>query len=255
MSEQAGLLEKGLSILELLAQTEDPMGPTEISQILGYNKATTYRILKTLGDFGYATHTSNGKYQCGAKLIEVASTYINNLELQTVAKPYLTALAAQLSLSVHLGVLDGSNTVYVEKLETKPYGASYTHVGYKSPAHCSSIGKCLLSSFSSIELDDLMKNWTFTKYTKNTITKPEKFKKHLKEVRIKGWSMDHEEFMIGHCCVGAPIFDYRGDAIACVSVSGETQQFAEESLPMIIELVMATGLEISEAMGYPKNRD
>ncbi len=245
-----GLLEKGLAVLELLAQSEEPMGPTEIAKILDLNKSTIYRILKILNNYGYTTQNSSGKYSCGAKIVELASYFINNLELQTVAKPFLESLHAQLNMSVHIGVLEGTDTVYIEKLERKQTGSHYTHVGYKSPAHCSSIGKCLLSSMSFMELDEILQNWTFTKYTKNTITEPDKFKKHLKKVRQQGWSMDKEEYIIGHCCVGAPIYDYRGDVVACISVSGHSHEFSEEILPMIIEKVQETAELISRKMGF-----
>lgn len=250
MAETLGLLEKGLSVIELLAQSEEALGPTEIGHILDLNKTTVYRILKILNTYGFAIQSSNGKYRCGAKLTELASYSINNLELQAEAKPILSALHAQLGLSVHLGVLDGDDTVYIEKLEIKATGSNYTHVGYKSPAHCSSIGKCLLSSMSLIELEDKLKELDFKQYTKNTITDKEQFKRHLKKVRKNGWSMDKEEYMMGHCCVGAPIYDYRGDAISCVSVSGNKKDFNDASLGLIVEKVKEAAILISKKMGY-----
>ncbi|WP_249030370.1 IclR family transcriptional regulator [Tannockella kyphosi] len=250
MSDQGNLLVKSLLIIELLAKSESPMGPTEIGNVLDLNKSTVYRILKTLTNHGYAFQNEQGKYRWGPKITELASYAINNLELQVEAKPVLTALGAKLNLSVHLGILDGDNTVYIEKLDTTDNSIKYTHVGYTSPAHCSSIGKCLLSSMSLIELERRLENHTFKQYTKNTITDKEKFKRHLKKVRKQGWSMDKEEYMLGHCCVGAPIYDYQGDAVACISVSGKKQDFNDRNLPLIIEQVIESAQLISIKMGY-----
>lgn len=250
MAEQSKLLEKGLQVIELLAEAQKPMGPTEVGNILELNKSTVYRILKTLHDHGYASPNKAGKYRLGAKITELASYAINNLELQVEAKPILSALSAKLDLSVHLGVLDGDNTVYIEKLDVTQSGANYTHVGYTSPAHCSSIGKCLLSTMGAEDVEKQLNELTFKKYTKNTIVDKEKFRRHLKLVRRQGWSMDREEYMIGHCCVGAPIYDYQGDAIACVSVSGRKQNFNEKSLDVVVEEVLEASYKISKKMGY-----
>ena len=250
MSESLGLLDKSLSVLELLAESSQPVGPTELAARLELNKATVYRILQVLSRRGYVSKGDRGLYTAGAKLVEVASNYLSNLELQTEAKPYLTMLYAELNLSVHLGMLEGLDTVYVERLELRPSGRDYAHVGYKSPAHCSSIGKCLMASLSGDELDETLYQCHFEGFTPNTITDPQKFREHLRVVRAQGWAMDNEEYLPGSCCVGVPVFDYRGDAIACVSVSGTKEQFSQSRLPFIIKKVQDTAALISKRMGY-----
>ena len=250
MEESFGVIDKALSTIEALAESNEPLGPTQLAKMLDMNKSTVYRILQTLCRRGYASRDDDGRYTCGAKLVEVASNYINSLELETEAKPYLVMLYSELGMPVHLGVLDDMNTVYVEKLDLYSGGPDYARIGYKTPAYCSSIGKCLLAALSGEELDKVLYRYRFVAYTPNTITNPQAFKEHLRTVRAQGWAMDNEEYMLGSCCVGAPVYDYRGDAVACVSVSGNKEQFSEEKREILVRKVQQAAGQISRRMGY-----
>lgn len=250
MNESLGVLDKALAMLELLSQADQPLGPTQIASALDMNKATVYRILQNLCKRGYANKNSKGQYTCGAKLIEIASNHIGTLELQTEAKPYLVMLYSELGMSVHLGVLDGGSTVFVEKIDLYSGRVQYAQVGYRTPSHCSSIGKCLLASLSGDQLDEVLYGYEFKAYTSNTITSMKQFKEHLRIVRSQGWAIDNEEYLIGSCCVGAPVYDYRGDVIACISISGTKIQFSDERKDFLVGKVVETANQISKRMGY-----
>ena len=250
MEETTSSAEKLLQVLELLALSQNAMGPTEIGKALHFNKTTIYRLLQIMSQHGYVEKNSTGAYSIGPKLIEIASYHINNLELQVVAKPFLSMLYAELNLATHLGILDGAEIIYVEKMDLYPTGAGFAQVGYRTPAYCSSIGKCLLASLSGDDLDEVLYQYHFKKYTKNTITNLYEFKNHLRQVRKQGWAMDKEEYLLGSRCIGAPIYDFQGEAIACVSVSGTSEQLSDERIPAIVEKVKYGAAMISHKMGY-----
>ena len=94
-----------------------------------------------------------------------------------------------LNLTTHLGVLEGPNVVYMEKMDVYPNTRLYTQVGYRSPAYCSSMGKCLLACLSGEELDRTLSCCDFHRYTPNTIVDKDELKRQLKEVRVAGWAM------------------------------------------------------------------
>ena len=95
-----------------------------------------------------------------------------------------------------------------------------------------------------------MKDCTFQKFTNNTITSFEEFRKEMHEVRKKGWAIDDQESEEDHRCIGAPIFDYRGDIIAAVSASGSLSQLPDDRIESVAEYLKSTALEISREMGY-----
>lgn len=250
MEENIRAIDRAFDIIELLAGQQEPMTLTEIARGSGMSKTTAFRMLGTLCGRHYVEKGRDGSYSIGPKLVETASCHINGLELQTESRPILAELRRRLNLTVHLGILDGSEVVYIEKMDIYPTTRLYTQVGYRSPAYCSSMGKCLLSCLSGTELERALTACSFNRFTPHTISGYQAFKKHLKKVREQGWAMDDQEYLLEHRCVGAPVFDYRGDAIASVSASGTTAELTDEALPGVIEVVKEAARQLSQRMGY-----
>ncbi len=242
---------RALDILEVLATQKNGLGITAIAKMTDLSKSTAHRIAATLAERGYVEHEAvSGSYRLGLKYIEIASYYINSLELQTEARPFLWELTSQLGLTTHLGILDAHEVVYVEKLDVFPSVRLYSQIGFRVPAYCSSLGKCLLSGLSSNDLEAVMFNCIYEQFTDRTITNLNDLKKQLRQVRVQGWAIDDEEHDTGHRCVGAPIFDYRGDVVAAVSASGSVANINDDRLPQIVEKVRASAMQISQRMGY-----
>lgn len=243
-------IERALDILEVLATKKDGLGITAIARATGLSKSTVHRITATLAERGYVEHESAGNYRLGLKYIEIASFYINRLELQTESRPYLWEITTQLGLTAHLGILDAYEVIYVEKLDVFPSIRLYSQIGYRVPAYCSSLGKCLLSGLSSEQLETVMANCFFERFTEHTITSLFELKKQLRQIRTQGWAMDDEEHDKGHRCIGSPIYDYRGDVIAAVSASGPVTVLNNERIPVVIQKVHDSALHISQRLGY-----
>jgi len=250
MEEKVRVVERAFDIIEVLACSRKSMSVTDIAKSTKISKSTAFRLLQTMHARGFVEKDDNQAYSIGYKLIDVVSNHINALELQTEAKSYLEALRAEFNMAVHLGILHGADISYIENLDISLPVNKYTQSGYRSPAYCSSMGKCLLSCLSGEELETLLYDYAFKKYTEYTITNPNEFKQYLKKVRRQGWAMDNQEYCLGQRCVAAPIFDYRGDAIASISISGTTNQITDEKLPEIIEKVKQAAINISRRLGY-----
>ena len=182
--------------------------------------------------------------------MEIVSNHINSLELQTEARPFLNALRAELGLVVNLGILDRHEVVYIEKIDISRNLRLYAQIGMRVPAHCSSLGKVLLSSLPGDDLDYLLQSIRLEVYTKNTIDSPDALKAHLRQVRQQGWGMDNEEYIVGQRCVAAPIYDYRGEVIAAISASGPTTLLTDERLREVVPRVKDTAAQISRRLCY-----
>lgn len=114
----------------------------------------------------------------------------------------------------------------------------------------SSLGKCLLANYSKAQLDVILEDCSFIKFTPNTIASREELDAEIANVRKQGWAMDNEEFEKGHRCIGAPIFDYKGDIIAAVSASGDKRVLTDDRIEEVAEAVMKAASRISHRMGY-----
>ena len=250
MEEKVRVLDRAFDILDILSENIVPMKLSESSSASGLSKSTVHRILSAMLERSIVAKTDTGAYTIGYKIIEFASTHINNLELLTEAKPYLSRIMRELDLTAHLGILDGADVVYLEKLDGHPNAQRYTQVGHRSPGFCSSIGKCLMAGMSRDELDEVLDLCDFRKYTPNTITSRRDYIRHLKEVRRQGWAMDDEEYEIGHRCVGAPIYDYRGLPVAAISASGSVNLLTDDKLETVIHKVKDLAGLLSRQIGY-----
>ena len=249
MADERGVqsIERAFDIIEAVATSKNSAVLTEIAEKTGLHKSTAYRIISTLLKRGYLKKNEDGTYKIGLKLIEAASYYIDSLQLQTEVRPYIAQITAKFGLTSHL---EGDKVVYIEKMDIFSNIKLYSQIGLRMPAYCSSLGKCLLANFSNTQLRSIMGQTEFTRFTHNTITTIEALQKEIDTVRQQGWAIDNEEFETGHRCIGAPVYDYRGDIIAAISASGNTSILTDARIPEIAEYLKQTAAEISQNMGY-----
>lgn len=252
MNEEKGVqsIERALDIIESAASSQEGKTLTEISCDTGIHKSTVYRILTTLMNRGYLARKEDGNYRIGHKMIEVISFYISELEIQTEARPYITEISEYLGMSAYMGVLEGDKVVYVEKANAMGSVSTFSSIGLRIPAYCSALGKCLLSGLSKSELEETMKDCSFIKFTPNTIDSMDMLQRDLIKVRERGWAVDNEEYEKGHRCVGAPVYDYKGDIVAAVSTCGDVHILTDERMEETAAYIKKVAGEISRKLGY-----
>ena len=243
-------IERAFDLLEELAQSREPLGLSALAQRCSMSKTTVHRILSTMLERDYVQKTLDGAYAIGPKLFGMLSYHINSLELQVEAKPHLIALERELGLPAYLGVLDGPFVSIIQKESASKADEEFTRVGKRYPAHCSSMGKCLLACLSADELDETLYGFSFERHTANTITSRAAFVRYLHEVRRRGWAVDCEESELDHRCVAAPIFDFSGAPLAAVGVSGSNATLPENDFARVARSVVKAARAISASMGY-----
>lgn len=253
MSEQGvQVIERALSIIELLAHEKEGLGITEISNKLKLNKSTVHRIAATLTKHGYLQKTPLSSYKIGMRFIQISSGYLSNLELTTEAKPFLTELAHKVRLPVHLGILDSLEIIYIDKVDVINSIRLYSQIGRRTSIHSSSLGKIILSELSDAELKNLLSNYEFKASTENTITDIDKFIEEIKNARKKGYAIDNCENDENIRCIAAPVYDYRKKIIAALSITGSTEALPKENDDIISSLAVETAYKISKKLGYYK---
>ena len=100
------------------------------------------------------------------------------------------------------------------------------------------------------QIDRIVEKIGLPQFTPNTINNKERLLSELAEIRNKGYAFDNEERRIGTSCIGVPIFDTTGKAVAAVSVSGPTSSMTQEKmlslLPDISNVTAFLGRNSSE---------
>jgi len=239
-------VEKTLAVLEALA---DHSRITDIARVTGLPKSTVHRLLQAMVDRGFATPGSDG-YLTGPRVLALAGKVLRPIDTVERARPSLRALQESTSCTVHLAVLFGDELVYVDKIEAdKPYRMA-SRLGMSLPAHGTAIGKAVLASLSTSELDAFLARTGLPGRTPHTITSAPRLNAQLTRVRRSRFALDDEENEVGVRCVGSAIRDHSGTVIGGLSASSLAM---EHSLPELIALgprVLRAADEVSAALGW-----
>ena len=247
----AKILEKGLNLLEELAQSAEGMTAVELANSIGVHKTSVYRYLNTLLQADYIRSDGNSRYYLGNKILELGSQMLRRMPLRETAHPFLVKLSADTQKTVHLCVLDGHDVVYIDKVESQRTLPILSRIGSRAPAYCTGVGKALLSSLSTDQLVSLLRETTLTRRTPNTITDPLQLLKELKTTTECGYATDDGEHEEGIKCFATLIKGYGGDVVGAISLTGLKRDFDEpEEAKRMISAITKSASEISQALGY-----
>src|SRR5262250_3953482 len=141
-------LRKAIRVLASFSAKEPRLPLTEIARRAGLPLSTAHRILTTLHAEGFVQRDAErDQYRLGIRLLELGSIVLSTMELHREALPFIEALARESGETIHLGILDGTQVVSIEKMDSLHGLASNITIGKGAPAYCTGVGKaCSLSS-------------------------------------------------------------------------------------------------------------
>ncbi len=224
---KAPALTRAFAILDLVAR-EPGLSFTAIHSRLGLPKSSAHHLVSTLRDLGALKVRGDGGFGIGLHLFELAALTSQHRRLESEALPHLRALARDVQLTCHLGVLEGHEAVYLARVECDLDIRINSWVGKRFPLHCSALGKALLAWLPAAELEEILGLIPFEARAPNTITDAALFKTHLGLVRSRGWATDDEEDVLNIRCIAAPIYDRESCVAAAISAVGTTTQIGPD---------------------------
>jgi len=241
---------KAFHLLEFFTPDKQSWGVRELAQHLNANKSTTYRLMATLSSIGVLKKdTATDKYSLGLKLFELGNRVDINHSIISKTHPILEQVAAEITETVHLGILKNHQVLMIDKLES-PMGLKLNSTtGAYSPIHCTGLGKVLLSGLSPTLFENYLDQIKFEKFTKHTITSKTKFKKEIQTISKQGYALDKEEKELGLICVAVPVFNQQNEMIAALSAAGPAQRFKENKLKGYVNTLQKGAAKIRLAVG------
>jgi len=248
-------IERASLILDILGQSPQGMSIRDLSDRMKLPKGTTHRLLSSLSYFDYVRQDAKTRsYFLGFKLVELGNLLLSQLDLRKEAEPFLRALAENTKETVHLVLLDRNEIVYLDKLELDHATSGLrmaSRVGSRNPAHSCAVGKVLLAYLPEDALESMIEEKGLPRRTGNTITDFNHLRDHLKLVRKQGYAIDDEENERGIRCVGAPVFNEAGRAVAAISVSGPAFRVTKKTVQEKLKKeVIETALRVSRKLGF-----
>ena len=224
--ENVPSVTKALQLLEAFRSSGPVVGVSEIARRADVPKSTAFRLLAYLEKSGFVDRRGRG-YSLGQRLFELGNSVpvCRPRGLRDVAMPHLSDLFVATGSVVHLGVLEGTDVVYLEKIFGRTTLQVPTTVGGRMPASSSALGKAMLAVNGRAAIAPVLEQG-LSRLTPYSISDPGRFLQQLSKVRAEGVAYDREEVMLGMVCVAAPIVS-QGRAVAAVSVSSPTSRFNE----------------------------
>ncbi len=240
-----------LRILEVLSSGKE-MGVTEIGKYAGLHKSTAYRFLDTLEHEGYVKQNpETEKYKLSYKVLSLGFNLIEKMDVRNAARPYMEKLDRVTGETIYLTIVDSSQILYIDKVNLTENLQTFHKVGDKNYVHCTASGKAQIAFFSEAEFNDIFQKWGLPKQTMNTITDINVLKEQLKEVRIRGYAIDDRESEEDVMCVASPIFDYTGNVVAALSISGPITRLTVKKIERdFSHLIVDVTADVSKELGY-----
>ncbi|TXE07228.1 IclR family transcriptional regulator [Seonamhaeicola algicola] len=245
-------LERGLLIIELLANHSKGLTLTEIIDVLDISKTSAFRIINTLIFKNYLQkNETTKKITLSRKMLTLGISSMNEQSIVEMSIDVMRALRDELKESVMLGVILGSKKGTILEQVSSSYPVKlFVERGTQFNLHSSVGGKSILAFLPDEESDSIIKQMTLTKYTKNTITSKVTFREQLKDVKKKGYAIDNGEDIQGIHCIGAPIFDEYGYPVASLWITAPHGRLPHDEFHKKGKIVSKYALDISEKLGY-----
>lgn len=217
------------SVLQRANLLLDAFGPQHryltLSSIVmrtGLPKSTVHRTAQQMTALGWLTY-DDGRYSLGTRIFELAGLSSVRHELREAALPYMEDLYEATHITLHLGVRQGHEVLYVEKIAGHDKITELSHVGGRMPLYCTGIGKTLLAFSDEDVVDDVVQRG-LVRRTQATITSPTQLRRELNTIAETKVSFDREESSVGVCCVAAPIYGPDRKVVAAMSITGRVSR-------------------------------
>jgi DNA-binding IclR family transcriptional regulator len=245
------VIDRALAILEVLADEGPALTLAELARRIRLPKSTVLRLLNVLWQHRFVARDSRaGDYRLGLKLVELGTCASSQLDFVERARPHLDRLMAATSETVFLSVLDGTEAVAVDRVESPRTVRVPLSIGGRTPAYCTANGKALLAFLPEAEIEARLKGAKLRRYTRNTIVTVSGLKNECRRVRTMGYAIDHEEREEGLKCVAAPVRNHAGAVVASVGILGPAFRLADKKLPGIAATVAETADAVSRELGF-----
>jgi DNA-binding IclR family transcriptional regulator len=239
------VLARGLRLLDAFGARDVDLTLAELAERSGLPKPTVHRLARELVEWGGLERTGGG-YRLGLALFVLGQRVPRQRTLRDAALPHLEDLYEVTHENVHLSVLDGVHTLFLEKVSGRRSMPLGSRVGDRMPAYCTATGKVLLA-YAPEETVARVVDQGFERYTPRTIVVPAMLRQDLARIVERGYGVNWEEAHVGVSAVAAPVFDHR-EVVAAISVTGYSKRLNLEQLaPVVRTAARALSRELSAA--------
>lgn len=248
-----GTLGKAMDVLDAVAAAPSPPRFTDLLKRIDQPRGTLHRQISNLVEEGLLSVRGDRSYELGLRLLRLASKAWADNQFRLVAEPHLRRLHEATGETVHLGVLSGSEVIYLDKVEGRQMVRMHSQIGNASPVYCTGVGKAALSTLPDDQVERRIESLRFHPFTATTLPDADALRREIAEIRRTGIAYDREEHEPGIHCVAAPIHSSNRDFAAGVSVTAPAYRIPmtklEEWEPLVRDCVASIMEDMASRLG------
>jgi IclR family KDG regulon transcriptional repressor len=243
-------LGRAFSILEEVARHREGIGLAELSKLVGLHNSTTFHLAKTMVSLGYMRQERDSKrYRVGRPLFALAASALDEIEMVNLATPVLEDLSRETGESGHFAVRMGDSVVVIARTSGPGAFQLTDRVGVVRPAHCTALGKIILASLRPDQLKRFLERVELKPSTSKSITEPSVLLREIAEIRRSAIAIDDGEFNAEVRCIAVPVYNFTGDVIGALGISGPIWRMSDPVLKSRAKLVQAAAQRLSAEFG------
>jgi DNA-binding IclR family transcriptional regulator len=240
-----------LAILDFLSHGKGPVPAAVIARALGIPRSTTYQLLESLSDRGFAIHfPSERTWGLGVRAFEIGSGYAKQQPLVLVSAQLLRQLAQDLQMGSHLAVLHGLDVIYLVEERSSHGPWLVSDVGVRLPAHLTATGRAILAHLPKNQMRALYPDGAAPLPVRHSHgpKSVRELRDLLQQTRQRGWSIEDEEISPGFFSVATVIRDYTGWPAAAIALTGAKEK-VESAIPALAQRLMQVATIIETRLG------
>lgn len=244
---------RAFDVLEAFRGDARPLSVPELAARLKLPRSTAHDLVRTLVSRGYlrALDDQPHRFVLGLLVFELGSVYAASLDLPREGRQVARAVSAACNETVHLAVLDGTEVVYIAKVDSTQAVRMVSAVGRRLPAHCTAVGKMLLSGLPDPELAARYgRSRSLVSMTPNSISSLPRLRRELGAIRARGLAFDDCESNIDVRCIAAPVYDRDGQMAAAMSISVPVTRMRPKRREELATLVKQGAQDLSRRLGF-----
>ena len=213
-------LARGLNMLALLGESKHGLELHEIAKALDIPKSSAFNLLHTLLDMQFVEYqASTSHYKLSMKMFEIGAKAVRRTNIDTVIREQMQEIYLAMNETVHCGVQDGTDMVYIDRIESTRSIRMTARIGFRIPVYCTAMGRAILACMSDSEVRALLKDETFKQLTPYTVKNVDALLAALQKVREQGYAVESQESNENVICMGVAARDKENMPRYAISVS------------------------------------
>lgn len=240
-------VSKAFQVLEVFDATNTRLLLSEIAQLASLDLSATQRLCHTLNKLGYLVKDPvTRQYSLSIRVLDLSHSYKHSSQLVRAAMPVLQHLSRETEETVNLCVLDGTEIVYVSRIQSRHVLSTEVITGTRLPAYCVSSGRAILSRLEEEVARDIITQSDLRQHTAYTVSDPDELMQHVRDARQQGYAACFEELYLGDASIAAPIIGGGQSVAGAITIATTMARFTREDVvSKYANLIIAAARSIS----------